>query len=81
MKVTLKYKLTELTRLLISADYREFETYIWHIRHRVILKDIFTKKKVRLLSHQNGSSKNSVSVERTSLSMFSTGDDSQPFHP
>ena len=45
MKVTLKSKQTEVARKLISADYRQFQTYIWHIKRKGILKDIFSKKK------------------------------------
>ena len=44
MKVTLKSKLIEVARLLISADYCEFQIYIWHIRLGGILKDIFVQK-------------------------------------
>ena len=35
-KVTLKSKQISVARELISADYQEFQTYIWHIRHRGI---------------------------------------------
>ena len=44
MKVTQRSKLKAVARYLISANYPEFETYIWHIRRRRILKDIFNKK-------------------------------------
>ena len=43
LKVTLKSKQTGVARKLISADYHEFQTYLWPIRRRVIFKDIFSK--------------------------------------
>ena len=45
MKVILKSKLIGVARLLISVDYREFQTYIWYIRCKGFLKDIFSLKK------------------------------------
>ena len=54
MKVTLKSKLTGVARLLILADYREFLTYIWHIRRRGIFKDILVKKKYALCAVKYG---------------------------
>ena len=53
MKVNLKFKLIGVAKLLTSADSREFETCIWHIRRKGIWKDIFCKKqKVRLICRQ-----------------------------
>ena len=46
MKVTGKYKTIGVTRQLISAEYREFLTDIWHITRRGILNDILKKKTV-----------------------------------
>ena len=44
MKYTLKTMQTGAASWLISAEYHEFRTYIWHIRCKRTVKDIFRKK-------------------------------------
>ena len=60
MKITLMSELRGVVMKLISANYRKFQTYIWHTRCWEIFEDILLKEKADVFATKYGIYPNSL---------------------